>query len=138
MTARDFLVLDTHLLVWREFYASAKSDPVASIVGMLSRLNGFAERFNTRHIAFTFDVPPYTRLKLFSDYKKREPKEPELQEALDATTKRIYQLHKILPELGFKNVLHEDGLEADDTMARVVAGLTGEDRSILVSEDQDL
>lgn len=138
MTARDWLVCDCHYLAWREFYASAKFDPVASTVGMLSRLNGFAERFNTRHIAFTFDVPPYDRLNLFPDYKKKEPKEKELQEALDATTRRIHQLHEILPKLGFRNVLRSIGLEADDMMARVVAGLTGEDRAILISEDQDL
>jgi DNA polymerase-1 len=111
---------------------------MASIVGMLSRLSGFVERFGTRHIVFCLDTPPYTRLKLFPDYKKKKPKEQELQEALDVTTKRIYQLREILPELAFKNVLHEEGLEADDMMARVATGLAGEDRVILISEDQDL
>lgn len=138
MSAIDWLVIDTHYLVWREFYGSAKYDPVASVINAVSRLPELAARFNTDQFVFCFDRPPYKRAEVFPGYKNKKVAE-ELEYEIEQTRFRIHDLGNwLLNELGFENVHYERGYEADDIMAWIVKGLQEEDRAILVSEDRDL
>jgi DNA polymerase I len=127
------------------------------------------ELFSTKNIIFTFDYGEPKRLSLYPSYKQNRNKKVEDISTLDfsetftlaiknysqkivdtiseeiqikfAIKEQIDLLReKYLYELGFRNILFEDGFEADDIIASLCQTITenSDDKCIIVSSDKDL
>lgn len=143
-----WLVLDVNYLCWRNYHTgmrdlSHNDVPTGSIFGLLKDVLSLENQFDTKNIAFCFDSKESHRKKLFSGYKSdREKKRQEMtQEEHRKYIVMITQIdilrQDILPYLGFRNIFHEEGYEADDMIASFC--FTNFDKEmIIVSADQDL
>lgn len=143
-----WLVLDVNYLCWRNYHTgmrdlSHNDVPTGSIFGLLKDVLSLEKEFDTTNIAFCFDSKESHRKKLFSGYKiDREKKRNEMsQEEHRKYIVMITQIdilrQDILPYLGFRNIFHEEGYEADDMIASFC--FTNKDEEIIiVSADQDL
>lgn len=139
---RTWLVLDVNFLSWRQFYGGARREPRAVLPGVMSYVRGLYERFGTSDTVWTFDRGPYHRATLYPGYKASRTRrtvddetaaaEAELRSAVDE-----FRTHH-LEELGYANVYHAPGYEADDMMAVICRNLPADDDAILVSGDHDL
>lgn len=110
------------------------------IFEFLSRILSLYRQFDSRNFAFAFDSKHSLRKRIYPEYKANRKKENYTEKE----TKDYEDYHKqmgvlqreVLPRMGFKNVFHHRGFEADDIIASIVQG---EDRPIvIVSEDADL
>lgn len=141
-----WVFLDCNLLCWAAAHTlgdMTDGDQDTGVVyGFLKRLWYFANQFHTRNFVFCWDSPSSYRREVFSDYKKgrhdREDMTEEDVALLKATLKQINQLQdKILPDMGFLNVVRQTGIESDDLIAvGVQNACVGQ--AIIVSSDQDL
>lgn len=96
---------------------------------------------STNRVAWTFDRGCDKRREIFSQYKRNRHKDqsPEERQAFSNLRKQLYRLRtRYLPEIGFKNVLSQDGYEADDIIASVCDNLPKGEEAIIVSSDEDL
>lgn len=152
MTQNNWLILDMHNLAWRAFHGLRKESvtltdkdgvAVQVLYGTLNTIRSLYQRFQTRNLAFCFDLGPPKRLSLFATYKQgRRPADwtDEEVEARASVHDQIGRLREdVLPRIGFGNILAEWGYEADDMAASAVTHNTTAGRSItLVSSDKDL
>lgn len=137
------LLIDADNLAARCFHALPNETgkdgwPVGAIRGFLKSTLHLMERFPNRDLVFCFDHPTYLRTKAFPDYKKRtpSPNPQKLKADLGHQKKRLRNTTLGL-QLGYGNVLHAEGYESDDVIARVCQ--TWEHSEILIcSTDQDL
>lgn len=112
----------------------------AIVYGFLDRVLGIAEIYETNRVVFLFDSHSSVRRKQFPEYKAAR------KVAMTESAKRIRdQVHKqsaflretMLPSMGFRNVFMQEGLEADDLIAKICE----QDQLsllIIVSQDEDL
>ncbi len=112
------------------------------IFSFLNYLRFLQNKLKPTVTVFTCDSRTSLRTELFPEYKlKREQKkkeDPELKEMLTIMRPQVQRLqYKILPYLGFNNVLCTKGLEADDIMASIVRSYKSA-QITLITSDKDL
>lgn len=143
-----WLVLDVNYLCWRNYHTgmrdlSHNDVPTGSIFGLLKDVLSLENEFDTTNIAFCFDSKTSHRKKVWHGYKSdREKKRQEMtQEEHRKYIIMVTQIgilrQDILPYLGFRNIFHEEGYEADDMIASFCHTNLDEE-IIIVSADQDL
>lgn len=142
-----WLVLDVPFLAWRNYHVMGflrhGEDPTGIAYGVLRDVRSFQDRHGTTNVAFCFDAPPSKRAQVYPAYKlnrKRGSLTPEEAASKYAVAKQIDRLRdELLPEVGFRNVFHQAGYEADDVIASVVQrSVIAPDEAVIVSADKDL
>jgi DNA polymerase-1 len=110
------------------------------LFGFLSQIKTFAKEFKTNKIVFTWDSTESKRKKIFPEYKSKRKKE-ELDEDEKEVLKNGHAQFttlrtSVLPAMGFNNIFHLAGYEADDLMASITMYY---DRNFLmVTADEDM
>ena len=99
--------------------------PTSVIFDFFSRLRYYQNTLKPDLFVFTCDSKTSKRTELFPEYKvkrnKNKKEDLELKEMLSLTRPQILRLqYKLLPYLGFNNVLCTKGLEADDIQASII------------------
>lgn len=112
------------------------------IYGFLFRLRNIAVHSFADHIVFAYDSNVSFRKKfIFPEYKlKRTTQEKtDAQKILDELSYPQFRTVKerIIPELGYKNILYAKGYEADDMIARTCLDYPN-DEICIVSSDEDM
>lgn len=139
---KTWLVFDVYAMAYRAFFSSGHlsygGDPTGTLYGVLRDVVHLQEKYATHHCAFCFDYGQGLREQEFPTYKaKRKLKTPP--EGVGPMKKQIDLLRsKYLEELGYPNVLYQDGYEADDIIASVCNNLEFDDEAIIISGDEDL
>lgn len=142
MKPRTWLCLDGHFLCWRSYYTTGSlsyGDVVTgALFGFFRDLINFTNLHDTQNVMIAFDRKPYLRCKLLRSYKDRTAFEPE-QENHAKVREQIGLLRdKLLKGLGYRNVFHQKGYEADDVIASFIRGLPSKDKAIIITSDHDL
>ena len=121
------LLIDCHAMTYRAYYTtgsmSHNADPTGIPYGFFYSLLMLSERFKTNRFVFCWDSKTSRRRELFNDYKasRRQNKTEEERAERAKIHAQINALHnEILPRAGFQNNLFQEGLEADDLIARAV------------------
>jgi 5'-3' exonuclease len=110
------------------------------IYGFLKNIISLSKKFETNDFVFCWDSKHSKRKNIFPDYKaKRHNDKTEEEKELDAIAYAQFNILKIsvLSNLGFSNVFHSPGYEADDLIASVVIH-NPDTGNIVVSSDEDL
>jgi 5'-3' exonuclease len=112
------------------------------IFGFLRTLLDLTEKFEADETVFCWDSLISYRRTLLPTYKtnrRRNLTEDDLLER-EVCYKQFDELRlQILPRLGFANILHQEGIEADDLIAKfVINNGNGINDNIVVSSDNDL
>lgn len=114
------------------------------IFGFLRTVAELSEKFEPSEIAFCWDSTKSWRKILYPDYKGNRNRDYSPEELRDRQTAyaQFNELRDdILPRIGFANVFHQNGIEADDIIARIVLDQplgNKYKRHIIVSSDNDL
>lgn len=117
------LLIDANYIAWRAFHSTGKNLNRGTTYGFLSTLQKLRDQFQPDRIAFCFDGDgPSKRKEIYPDYKGNRIKAgPELDNVRSMVCQEIKELRdKHLPALGWRNVFHADGFEADDLVASLV------------------
>jgi DNA polymerase-1 len=135
------LLVDVSYLAWRAYYSTGHlqnvGDPVGVIYGVLRDIPSLLDRFATDQIVFCFDSGVPKRKKVYPAYKESHINAPDKVTARDTVREQVAELkHKILPELGFVNLIWAKGYEGDDMIATVAINHPGQ--KVIVSGDGDL
>jgi len=145
---RRWLILDTHFLCWRSFYAlgnlSHDGSATGVTFGFLQSIRHLKDEFGTDDVVFCFEHPTLHRRKLFAEYKMSRaaaertlPKKDQVARFEFRTQVAKLRLHW-LPMIGFKNIFCVEGMESDDLMASIAANAPGTEEVVLVTGDSDL
>lgn len=112
--------------------------PSGVVFGFLSRCVELGHRFTTNRFVFCWDSPNSVRREQYPQYKaQRREKSPEERERYTILYTQINALkNDLLPRIGWKNQLEQDGLEADDVLTACARECS--DQSIIVTSDEDL
>jgi DNA polymerase-1 len=113
---------------------------VEIIYSFLGYVLACANEFKTTNLIFAWDSRRSRRKQFYPEYKehRRKDKTPEDIKLDEIAYKQFNLLRKeILPDMGFKNVFLQSGLEADDIMAEFVLN-SGFTNVVLVTTDQDM
>lgn len=142
---KTYLLLDCSYLCRRAMYSrghlGAGDTRTGTIYGFLQDLLTLEETWGTDDFVFCFDSRHSKRKKLFPQYKQRRhtkertEKEKEEEKQFHKQVRKLRK--KILPFLGFNNILQAKGYEADDLIASVCANLKQGEEAIIVSSDED-
>lgn len=138
----DWLLLDCSFLCHRAFH-SRKGLSDGTVFGFLTDLVHLSNRFMTTKLAFCWDSNSSLRQKEYPNYRNKRKSvvlSEEEQEERKQFHEQVIQLHKeILPDIGFRNLFHQEGYEADDLIASISMFLDAkEEKHIIVSADKDL
>lgn len=141
-----WLVLDVSYLAYRAFYSTGdlqhRGTPTGVLFGLFRDLKVLERRFNTEHFVFCFDSGVPLRESIYPTYKsnhKTRGRLPGEELQLRDLKKQMDLLRtKYLKEMGYKNVFHQKGYEADDIIASVINNLRTREDAIIVSGDHDL
>lgn len=148
MTDETLLILDTGGMAWRGLFTSQvpeyRYDMVkTSMFGALSQVLELYRLHRPCRFAFAFDRGVNKRLAVFPAYKagreekaKADPDAAARRAAVRTALERLRD--KVLPGMRFANVLHADGYEADDVIARCVLHADDFRKTLIVSDDQDM
>lgn len=141
---KSWLMVDGNNLAWRAFHSIPRGlgfegKPTAVTFGFLRDLASFQDRFAPDGVVIAFDSDTSLRLAQLETYKgKRKPQTPQQHHDRAEVSRQIRQLRdRILPRLGYKNVLIQDGYEADDMVAIACKEVKGDD-VVIISNDRDL
>ena len=144
------LILDVSNLAHRAFHAmggglmSYEGEPTEVLYGLFRDVVELKRLFKPRRVAWCFDGGFSGRRDIFDGYKANRLaslKEMDRDEraARDGLRKQIWKLRtKHLPAAGFKNILWQDGYEADDLIASACYNLPANESAVVVSNDMDL
>lgn len=147
MNTEPLLILDSNFLCYRAFHAmgdlSYGAIKTGVVYGFLKEVQNLQDRFGTMRVAFCFDVGNPVRKQLLECYKQKRHEHRDATEEEVAARKllrrQIRNLYsEYLPEIGYRNVYHCHGYEADDLIASLVMNLPEEQEIIIVSADGDL
>jgi DNA polymerase I len=144
-----WLILDCNYLLYRAFHAmgglSYEGTATGATYGFLRDLVHLQEDLSSNKVVFCFDHGRLHRESLLSTYKasrkkKRKKGTPEEKRAYKELQRQIETLKmELLFEIGYRNVLYQEGYEADDIIASVCKlSLSEDDTAIIVSADKDL
>lgn len=119
---------------------SVENQETGVIFGFLLQLLSLQKKFHFDHLFFCFDSKESHRKLLFPDYKLARKQKSEEDIALNKIAYPQFDLlqHEILPEIGFRNIFHTEGLESDDIIARLIFDKNPSDQMVIVSRDHDL
>lgn len=115
-----------------------------ALYGFFRDIRDLQDLFDADKIVFAFDHGYTYRLELLPTYKqsRREPKVPPTEEEIAARQELSRQIgllrDKYLPALGYRNVLHQRGYEADDMIAAACIHRPPHTEMVIVSSDGDL
>jgi len=118
---------------------NTERDETGVIYGFLRQLRTLAERFKTSRFVFCWDSRDNYRKKIRPEYKANRRKNLTDEEYAfwDRAFKQAKLLRtEVLYDLGFENVYHQIGYEADDLIAHVVQRFP--DNYTIISSDNDL
>jgi DNA polymerase-1 len=141
---QPYLLLDCDNLLHRSFYARSylqhNGEPSGTLFGLLTDLVQLKERFGSNKFIFCFDHGPTKRKLMYPWYKsEREARmnAPEERQRLLILKEQIRKVRdEWLPAIGFVNIFHQRGYEAEDMIAQLVA--QGPMNAIIISSDADL
>jgi len=142
-----YLILDCPFLAYRANAAMSdlmhEDDPTSVVFGLMRDLVAWKELFRTDKVVFCFDRGMNRRLEICPEYKANRRYCDETEQERMARERFREQVRRLMEEdlfrLGYRNVLWEEGLEADDIIASVVFSSLGEgDEAIIVASDADL
>jgi DNA polymerase-1 len=113
------------------------------IYGLIRDALSEQELYQAENIVWCFDCGISLRVGIYPDYKisRRAPREAseEEEDARKELRRQIGYLRRgILPQVGFKNILIQQGFEADDLIAAACEVLPVGDDAVIVSTDADL
>jgi len=139
------LIIDVHNLIYRAFHAlggrlTDEGSSVDVTYSFLQTLGVLQRNFGTERFAFCFDHKVSYRRQIFPEYKQKRKQaaittEVEMRKSLASQIRRLREVH--LPQLGFRNIFRERGMESDDLMAAIVRSRP-DDEMILITSDSDL
>ncbi len=145
----SWLILDANYLCHRARYSMGeltwKGAATGVIYGFLQSVIHLQERFNTDRIVFCFDSRFSKRKKIYPAYKanrkNRKPMTDKEQEFEQEFHRQVIKLRmEYLPAIGFRNILWQQGYEADDLIAVACFEVSSfpDWEAIIVTADQDL
>ncbi len=147
----SLMVIDSNNLAYRNFHTikdlSHGEKKVAVVFGFLNQLLTLREKVKNAdklfdEIIFCWDSKKSFRKIIYPGYKsgreknKKKKTKEELFDLQVAHNQFIELRKEILPKLGFKNVFHQIGFEADDIVSQIVKDNI-EKHIVVVSADQD-
>jgi len=138
------LIIDSHFLCHRAIHTmgalSYDDQNTGVIFGFLMQILSYAKEFETNNIIFCWDSQNSKRKELYPEYKNNRNKEElseEEKELKEAGFKQFEILRdEVLPAMGFKNIYHQDGYEADDLIATTVMYHTED--FVIITADHDM
>ena len=137
------LVLDCNFLCYRSLHTlenlAFEERKVGVVFGFIKQMISLAEKFKTNQFIFCWDSRQSYRKLISPTYKGNRQRHfsPEEQETYDLGYAQFDELRQeVLPYLGFRNIFHQTGYEADDLIAWVVWRFP--DDTVIVSSDSDL
>lgn len=109
------------------------------VFGFFATMLNLRERFDSDDFVFCFDHGPLKRNQILPTYKERT-RSPEHEEEHKQAKGIMLKLRTdILPSLGFKNIVSQQGYEADDLIAAAtIFGMDEGDEAVIISADRDL
>jgi len=120
---------------------SHEGGPTGVLYGVFREIVKVQEKFGTHLSAFAFDLGKSRRSDQFDWYKstRRKNRDPKKGEVISVMKEQIESLRRnYLEQLGYPNILYQEGMEADDIMASACDYLNMNQDAILVSGDEDL
>ncbi len=142
-----WLMVDANNLAWRAHHAlnglNHEGAHTDVIFGFLRDLIHFKGKFKADSCVICFDRGKSLRTKTFPGYKANRARgemDPLRLMELQSVKDQLGELEEhILPDVGFKNVLSQEGYEADDLIASVCYDcLLPNDEAVIVGNDRDL
>lgn len=106
----------------------------------LNQILRFSTMFKTGRFVFSWDSRGNYRKNIFSEYKEKRhtgtltDEEFQLHDQIKLQMGKL--CYELLPEMGFRNVFQQKGIESDDIMASVV--LNNQEDFIMVTSDNDM
>lgn len=143
---RKWIIVDVSHLCYRAMYTtgfmSHKGRPTGAIFGLLRDVRTLEEFFDTNDFVFAFDSEESKRKEKCPWYKANRDTDTD-QYGHAQTRKHVREQaqrlkDELLPIIGYKNLFWQDGYEADDVIASVVACLGNNEKAMIVSADSDL
>lgn len=135
-------MIDSNLLCWAAAHSMRPDtvvDDMTIVFDFLNRVLFFAKMFSTRNFGFFWDSRRSIRREMFPKYKSgRAPAEDdeEGRRIREAAYKQMDILREqVLPAIGMKNSLMQDGIESDDLIAKACGNVS---QGIIVSSDKDM
>lgn len=150
-----WLILDCNYLCHRAKhttgYLKHHETPTGVIFGVLKTIQSLQNQFNTNRIVFCWDSKKSKRREFYPGYKAnrltfRTPSD-EITEEETIHWEMEYDFHRqmkklrrrYLPMIGFRNIIFQQGYEADDHTAMACNTLRKhEQKSVIVSSDHDM
>jgi len=139
------LLIDSNYLCWRAHYTtgdlSIKEQKTGVIFTFLNQVLKLSKMFDTNQFIFCWDSKKSYRKIIYPPYKyNREKKKKELTEEEKRDLQKAYKQFdmlrtEILSELGFSNVLHYPGFEADDIIAKLTKEIVFGNKLIITSDN---
>jgi len=141
-----WLILDVSGLCYRNFYAmgdlSYEGVKTGIVYGLFRDVLMLQEIHQTDRMIFCFDCGYTGRSEIYPGYKVKDDSGRITEEELEAKQGVRIQINRLrdkyLPDVGFCNLLWQEGYEADDVIASVCNDLPREDKGVIVSMDEDL
>lgn len=143
------ILIDANNVGFRALYKlinlSYEEKPTGVIFGFLRSMQKLASEFNDRNLVFCWDSKTSIRKEVYPGYKNSRSPENLTEDLLYNRKIGYYQFdilrEEILPKLGFKNNFSQEGIEADDIIARITIDWAGKGKRIqklIISSDTDL
>jgi DNA polymerase I len=138
-----WIALDMSLLAYRAFYSTGHlsyGDVKTGVVyGILRDMLDLEEQFGSSNFVFCFDHGESLRKQIFPAYKKHKDQTEEQKKARAEVRQQLRTFRCVyLPTLGYRNIVAQQGYEADDLIASLVNCRDPKDQVILVTSDTDL
>lgn len=140
MQPEKVIIVDCNAVCYAAYYTAGHlsygNQETGIIYSFFNQILHLCKMQQAAHIAFCWDSRQSRRKLIFPEYKSNRTKtDPQLLRALKQFTKLRKE---VLPRLGFANVFHFTGFEADDLIASICANKSLEQECIIMSGDQDL
>ena len=147
MKYKPTLIVDSNAMAYRSLYTvgglSNSGDKTGIIFGFLHQIFSFAKKFKTTDIIFCWDSRKSLRRIIWNaDYKmsrvmkRKVLTKEELKIQINAFSQFDKLRESVLYDLGFRNIFHREGLEADDLIACVLKKIRG--KVLILTNDEDL
>jgi 5'-3' exonuclease len=135
------LLIDSQFICYQAHFAldrltNGSGEETEVIFGFLSRINYLAHLFKTNEIVFCWDSKHSLRRKVRPEYKKQRRDSKDYKKLIPVFRQMESLRTDILPSMGFANIFHHKGLEADDLMAHVCRSTI--DQIVMVTADNDM
>ena len=150
MSSHRLILLDCHHMCWKNSWAMGglkhKGAATGVLFGFFRDLNTLEQELSSNRFIFCFDLGYGRRKKDLPGYKasrdlKKKHHTPEEAEAYHEMQTQINLLREeILPSLGYKNIMAQDGYEGDDHIATVANEVKKQPKAeaVIISTDGDL